>query len=596
MRILVQRQNTLKTEQAIPRPAHHEHLQRHLPRAIKNQSDRQTIQTNAEELEARSSTAVSKRFDFSLIPVHSPVVRAIRTIRGVDSDSGYVSRTAEEGVRTAGGRLPHVDAIQRSFGRHDVSSIVAHTDGAASRASQAIGAEAYASHGHVAFAGNPSLSTAAHEAAHFVQQRAGVHLKSGIGEVGDPYEQHADAVGEAVVRGKSAERLLDAYAGGFQAPHGNAIQRKDVNTHYGTFKSTKFNKLARGVDIVLEFHPDPAKIDAKKIGLTQAVKLTYADGTHTGIDPAKEGRRVLSGSGADYVLDRISTNNDPIYGSDSLAAGKGTDQTKQDNNSTADPTSVGTNATYQLGYAYKDGATQKVKEAALWDKPTAGDGNMFETTALGLEGTDRGKYFGSVKWGYKMTAAVVDAKDIEIGSMGVATQAYLAAADRWDNTKTRGTMEVTANPAKAKKVVDLSGVDVAKGTKGTQVGEAVSIGGGKMMVQIRTTAAENYYIFVTDLKDTQDGGETANVPVPLVFVNAATTGLFSDAKLTKKTKDLPVNTRLIHTPAGLVKAVSRVIPMIGPALSAGGIEMEIVDGPDIGQKGYVDPNMFKRET
>jgi hypothetical protein len=46
-----------------------------------------------------------------------------------------------------------------------------------------------------------------------VQQRAGVHLKSGVGEVGDAYEQQAEAVGRAVSRGESVERLLDQSIG-----------------------------------------------------------------------------------------------------------------------------------------------------------------------------------------------------------------------------------------------------------------------------------------------------------------------------------------------------------------------------------------------
>jgi hypothetical protein len=76
-----------------------------------------------------------------------------------------------------------------------------------------MGAEAYATGDHVAFAGAPSLHTAAHEAAHVVQQRGGVQLKGGVGETGDAYEQHADQVADAVVAGRSAEDLLDAVGG-----------------------------------------------------------------------------------------------------------------------------------------------------------------------------------------------------------------------------------------------------------------------------------------------------------------------------------------------------------------------------------------------
>ena len=72
------------------------------------------------------------------------------------------------------------------------------------------GASAYAKGKQVAFAGTPSLRTVAHEAAHTVQQRAGVQPEGGVGRVGDPYEQQADRVADAVVAGRSAEPLLPA--------------------------------------------------------------------------------------------------------------------------------------------------------------------------------------------------------------------------------------------------------------------------------------------------------------------------------------------------------------------------------------------------
>ncbi len=61
-----------------------------------------------------------------------------------------------------------MDAIQKSFGDHDVSTVKAHVGGAARDASQGMGAEAYATGDHIAFGGAPTLHTAAHEAAHIV--------------------------------------------------------------------------------------------------------------------------------------------------------------------------------------------------------------------------------------------------------------------------------------------------------------------------------------------------------------------------------------------------------------------------------------------
>ena len=146
-----------------------------------------------------------------------------------EGDAGMsVHDAAEHGTSGAGGALPHQAQIQAAFGRHDVGGITAHTDGAASAGARAMGAQAYAAGNHVAFDGAPSLHTAAHEAAHVIQQRAGVHLKGGVGEVGDSYEQHADAVADRVVAGQSAEGLLDQYApsgGGHASPAGAPVQR-----------------------------------------------------------------------------------------------------------------------------------------------------------------------------------------------------------------------------------------------------------------------------------------------------------------------------------------------------------------------------------
>jgi hypothetical protein len=129
-------------------------------------------------------------------------------------DPAAVHRAAAAGVSGSGGAMPHLDRIQESFGgAHDVSQVRAHVGGEATAASRQMGAQAYATGNHVAFAGQPDLHTAAHEAAHVVQQRRGVQLAGGVGAAGDAYERHADAVADRVVQGKSATDLLDTMAG-----------------------------------------------------------------------------------------------------------------------------------------------------------------------------------------------------------------------------------------------------------------------------------------------------------------------------------------------------------------------------------------------
>ena len=144
----------------------------------------------------------------------TPIQRSASSSSPPSTDGEGVQRAAAQGVAGSGGQLPHPETIQRLFGRHDLSGIGAHVGGPAATASRAIGAEAYATGHHVAFASPPSLHTAAHEAAHVVQQRGGVQLKGGVGESDDAHEQHASAVADVVVQGKSVEALLDRYAGG----------------------------------------------------------------------------------------------------------------------------------------------------------------------------------------------------------------------------------------------------------------------------------------------------------------------------------------------------------------------------------------------
>ncbi len=131
-------------------------------------------------------------------------------------DTASVHSAAASGLKGPSQTIPHHDAIQNSFGGHDVSSIEAHVGGAAAAANTAMGASAYATGNSVAFKESPSLHTAAHEAAHVIQQRGGVSLPGGVGQVGDSYEKNADAVADRVVAGQSAADLLPS--GGESTP------------------------------------------------------------------------------------------------------------------------------------------------------------------------------------------------------------------------------------------------------------------------------------------------------------------------------------------------------------------------------------------
>jgi hypothetical protein len=137
-----------------------------------------------------------------------------------------IQDAAQRGTEGPASELPHAATIQRAFGAHDISGIRAHVGPAAKNATGAMAAEAYATGNDVAFAKQPDLHTAAHEAAHVVQQKKGVNLSGGVGAEGDSHEKHADAVADQVVAGKSVEHMLGPATKNAAPAAGQAVQRK----------------------------------------------------------------------------------------------------------------------------------------------------------------------------------------------------------------------------------------------------------------------------------------------------------------------------------------------------------------------------------
>lgn len=119
------------------------------------------------------------------------------------------TRAAEDdGPEAGGGPLPYIDQIQESFGAFDLSTIRARVGGAVADDLDRSGAEGRTQGSHIDLMDH-DLWTAAHEAAHAVQQSAGAHLIDGEGRPGDGYEREADRIAERVVQGRSAEDLLE---------------------------------------------------------------------------------------------------------------------------------------------------------------------------------------------------------------------------------------------------------------------------------------------------------------------------------------------------------------------------------------------------
>ena len=169
------------------------------------------------------------------------------------------------------GSLAHLPAcrtsirLQQTFGgEHDLSSVRAHLDSPAAAAARELGARAYTRGDAIAFAGPPDLRLAAHEAAHVVQQRAGVALDGGVGRPDDRHERQARAAADLAVRGQSAARLLARGS----ARHGGAgVSAPQV-------QCDSFTSVGQDSETVVN-EPGSLQRHADKVDLARAEELYY---------------------------------------------------------------------------------------------------------------------------------------------------------------------------------------------------------------------------------------------------------------------------------------------------------------------------------
>ncbi len=362
-----------------------------------------------------------------------------------------------------------------------------------------------------------------HEAWHVVQQKQG---RASVNDHPD-LEREADRMG---ARASTAPRSIATLAS--QSVPQKVMQRKTIPTPSGEFETTRFaDSNGRGVDIILKFSPND-NADAKKIALIQSVKTTTPSGAAFAVDPTSARRMVAGGKpGAGYYIDTSPITNNPIYAdAKNLGAAEELKDTPSSANTTADPTVLGTNTNYEMGYCYKEHPTDAAKKkhpAGIADQPESGgkvgQSKYFETTALAIEGTDKDKYYGSVKWGFKMegtaAAPTVTKSDIEKASSGTPTENFTEPAKLWNAAKTQGTIEVTADPQATVLKSTGSGTEtLAKGTKLKLL--QIATWGSDPAIQVEVLSANGagsgkiIYIKVSDVKDTGQGG-SANKALPI---------------------------------------------------------------------------------
>jgi hypothetical protein len=100
----------------------------------------------------------------------------------------------------------------------------------------------------------------------------------------------------------------------------------------------------------------------------------------------------------------------------------------------------------QHGWHYKENNDLKHRPANIFDAPnfsiTKGNtgGIVLETAAVALDGKQKGRYYGSVTWGWSVDAAgTLTTNHIKLASMGAVTPTFMKAAHMWNaGTSSKG--------------------------------------------------------------------------------------------------------------------------------------------------------------
>ncbi|HKR10842.1 MAG TPA: hypothetical protein VJT15_02200 [Pyrinomonadaceae bacterium] len=245
--------------------------------------------------------------------------------------------------------------------------------------------------------------------------------------------------GYRVRMGGTTDHLVDVDDDSI-APHPSFARRLEewrngdtVTTAGGTWTAVEYNSkmgaqdpTARGLHIKLEFTPNHT-VDATRIVLVQTVTAIKNDQIYY------KDQSVANRARFHVSIDQTGDSASPEY----AAAGG--------------PTSGGAfgrapvqNAAGQHGYRYKPWfQAWRVQSAWLTDNPhmrgiTGFSQQRFETTAIAAEGTDRGRYYGSVRWGWVWRpGTAVKLIPLEVINPGYgASQQFRESAKQWNITQT----------------------------------------------------------------------------------------------------------------------------------------------------------------
>ena len=205
-----------------------------------------------------------------------------------------------------------------------------------------------------------------------------------------------------------------------------------VTTAGGTWRAVEYNSkmgsqdpTARGLHIKLEFTPNHT-VNATRIVLVQTVSAIKNDQIYF------KDQSVANRARFNVSIDQTGDSASPEYAA-------------------AASTSGGTfggapvqNGAGRHGSRYKPWFSPwQVQSAWLTDNPhmrgiTGFSQQRFETTAIAAEGSDKGRYYGSVKWGWVWRpGTAVKLIPLEVANPGYgASEQFRESAKQWNRTQT----------------------------------------------------------------------------------------------------------------------------------------------------------------
>jgi hypothetical protein len=433
---------------------------------------------------------------------------------------------------------------------HDLSDVNVHYN--SDKPSQ-VGALAYAQ-GNDIHLGAGQEQHLAHEAAHVVQQREG-RVQATTEVAGMPVndnkglESEADNMGAKAMQMKAAPNAGAGSMGGYKssalqlranlrgaAQLKSGVAQMVVDTKFGKWFDDKYSLIdsggMAGAEIKIRFKPKDG-VDAELIGLTQSVRTMRNNAvSYPGKDPWYANRAI---SAADA---KAIDPSERVIGSNAAETDEGTriDQSK----------------------------TNRNPLYAIEGAPAA-DTSLADTLPEGRDVT-KGNDWGKHAFHYT-EKGVLKEQDGE-----------LIDGPKLIKTPNTGQIfETTAVAIKGNQVGTYYG-SVRWGWHTDAAGVPTLIPFDKLtdgMPSSTFLASVNAW----NASKTEGGDETLDLPVETVFINAGSTGLFSDAEMKTKTKDLPASTRMVNRLCTI----------------HGSYKMRIVDGPDLGTEGYVDQTKIQRE-